>query len=97
MDAGLPVELDAGEQTGELGIAHDVSRTGLLLFSRIELEPGASITLRFRPQGPQGELEEITAEVMRSEANDPESLWPVKSAVTFSEEIDVALEVIEQS
>lgn len=97
VDAGLPVELDVGERTGELGIAHDVSRTGLLLFSRVELEPGAAITLRLRPQGPQGELEEITAKVIRSEQNDAESMWPVRSAVTFDEELDVALDVLEQS
>lgn len=96
VDAGVPVELDTASEKGQLGIAHEVSTTGLMLFSRIEHAAGDTITLRFRPKGPKGDIEEVHAEVIRSEPNDPESIWPVKSAVRFTEPIEVALDAISE-
>lgn len=87
IDAGIPVELDTPDEKGHAGILQDVSDTGALLLSRVEHQWHDVLTVRFRAAGPKGELVERRARVVRSERNDADSVWPVKSALEFDVEV----------
>ncbi|MCA9610757.1 MAG: PilZ domain-containing protein [Myxococcales bacterium] len=87
MDAGIPVEFDTADERGHAGILQDVSDTGALLLSRHEHQWHDVITVRFRAAGPHGELVERKARVLRSEPHDPESVWPVHTALEFDVEV----------
>ena len=95
VESGIPVEFDTATDRELLGIGQNVSKKGLLLLSRVEHAPGEPLTLRFRTHGRSGDITEIAAHVLRSEANHPESLWPIKSAVEFDREEDVRLDALE--
>lgn len=94
VDAGVPVEFDTADEENQLGIAQNVGADGLLLLSRCEHSPGDLLTLRFRAAGRDGEIVSVSARVVRSEPNDPESLWPTRSAVEFDGEVDIALDAL---
>jgi len=95
VETGIPVEFDTATDRELLGIGQNVSTAGLLLLSRVEHVPGDHLTLRFRTRGRSGDIEEVPAHVVRSEANHPESLWPMKSAVAFDREVDIQLRELE--
>jgi len=94
IDAGVPAELDTATEKGHAGILQDVSDTGALLLSRVELSPDDELLVRFRAAGPQAELEEVRATVVRSEPNDPESVWPTRSALEFGARVTLNREAL---
>jgi len=83
IDAGVPAELDTATEQGHAGILQDVSDTGALLLSRVALKTDEELLVRFRAAGRDAELEEVRATVVRSEPNDAESVWPIRSALEF--------------
>jgi len=89
VDVGIPVEFDTASEQGHGGILQDLSGTGGLLLSRVQHEWHDTLVMRFRAQGPASELFEVRATIVRSEPNDPESVWPIQSAVQFEVEIDL--------
>lgn len=95
VESGVPVEFDTTTDRELLGIGQNVSTKGLLLLSRVEHTPGERLTLRFRTQGRSGDIAEVLAHVVRSEANHPESLWPIKSALEFDHEVNIRLDQLE--
>ncbi|MCB9598374.1 MAG: PilZ domain-containing protein [Sandaracinaceae bacterium] len=89
IDAGIPAEFDTATEPGHAGIVQDVSETGALLLNHIEHEWHEVLTVRFRAAGTGAELIERRARVVRSEPHDPESVWPVRTALEFDQDVEL--------
>lgn len=72
-----------GKEAG-CGVSRDASGSGLLLFTRLELPPGASVTLRlFVPR--EDEPRDVEATVLRAERIAPTEglVWDFRVAVAL--------------
>ncbi|MBW2527347.1 MAG: PilZ domain-containing protein [Deltaproteobacteria bacterium] len=83
----LPARIEGEDQPTRLAVGHDMSQKGSLLVTRQRLREGQQVRLFIRvPPGGDDE-HEISATVVRVEANDadPEGLWPFRLALEFDD------------
>jgi len=83
----LPARIEGNDQPTRLAVGHDMSQKGSLLVTRKRVEAGQQVRLFIRVPPDGDEEYEISARVVRVEANDadPEGLWPFRLAVEFDD------------
>ncbi|MBK8172118.1 MAG: PilZ domain-containing protein [Sandaracinaceae bacterium] len=80
----FPIAVSTPSVPEGLGISHDASPRGILFASGVQLEIGATVTIKFRLNKTSPE-QVATGKVVRVEVNDddPTGMWPNRLALVF--------------
>ena len=85
--ATFPVAFETNTGWVFLTYSCNASRTGLLVMTAAVLEPGESVTINYRADGPASPAQQATGTIVRVEPNTGEDRerWPHLAAVEFPE------------
>jgi hypothetical protein len=91
--AHLPAELDGGTARATIAITRDVGASGLLLFTRAEVEVGQTVRLKVS-LGERG-VRELEGRVVREEelSIEDSTLWRTKVAIACDPDDPVLAEI----
>ena len=89
-EAYLTAELERSEGRSTIAITRDISPTGILVFTRPQLEVGEAITLIV---GLGGSRYTVTGTVVRQEKLEPHELWRNKVAIAVDIDDPVVAEL----